>query len=361
MVLRPFPFDRLPKVSNLEQALISALYAQLPFSPGREWGTVARALGGPLEIEVQNVALLSRRALAEAFGATMLELQLGPSRTALLLVDPRLGPRLCRTVLGFDASDELPLPRPLTRVEQGALQLLVEAYGGEAAGRVEIAARGLSPEATETTSLALSARLRSSVGEGWLLLLVPASAALWPPLKREWSDVILRSHRLESSGHTVPIELARTPLLQQELSGLGRGDVVLFESAPARETSMRGALRVGHGGFSVRLDVDRIFVESFFRLFSGGRQMASELEGGANGNEVGAVLLGELPVELACELGRVTMSGRELLELGPGSVISTGRPLRGPVDLTVGGRLVARGELVDIEGVIGVRITEMER
>ena len=70
-------------------------------------------------------------------------------------------------------------------------------------------------------------------------------------------------------------------------------------------------------------------------------------------------LLGELPVEVVCELGRVTMSGRELLELRPGAVLPVGRPLAGPIDLTVGGRVVARGELVDVEGEIGVRITQI--
>ena len=50
-------------------------------------------------------------------------------------------------------------------------------------------------------------------------------------------------------------------------------------------------------------------------------------------------------VEVVCELGRVTMTGRELLELRPGAVIPVGRPLAGPVDLTVGGRVVARGFL----------------
>jgi flagellar motor switch protein FliM len=53
------------------------------------------------------------------------------------------------------------------------------------------------------------------------------------------------------------------------------------------------------------------------------------------------------------------MSGRELIELRPGAVIPAGRPLSGPVDLTVGGRVVARGELVDVEGEIGVRIVQI--
>ena len=70
-------------------------------------------------------------------------------------------------------------------------------------------------------------------------------------------------------------------------------------------------------------------------------------------------LLRELPVEIVCELGRVTLSGRELIELEPGAVIPIARPLAGPIDLTAGGRLIARGELVDVEGDLGVRLTEV--
>jgi flagellar motor switch/type III secretory pathway protein FliN len=36
-----------------------------------------------------------------------------------------------------------------------------------------------------------------------------------------------------------------------------------------------------------------------------------------------------------------------------------GRPLGGPVELRAGGRLLARGELCDVEGEVGVRVTEV--
>ena len=70
-------------------------------------------------------------------------------------------------------------------------------------------------------------------------------------------------------------------------------------------------------------------------------------------------VLRELPVQVICEIGRVTLSAREVLELRAGAVLPVGRPLAGPVDLTAGGRLLARGELVDVEGEIGIRVTEI--
>jgi type III secretion system YscQ/HrcQ family protein len=142
------------------------------------------------------------------------------------------------------------------------------------------------------------------------------------------------------------------------LAGLAGGDVVLFERCGVRDA--RGGpvtLRLGRGGFAARLDGASVVIEEAYRLNPGAANM--ELDSSHKAAAAADQLLRELPVEVVCELGRVTMSGKELLELRPGAVIPAGRPLAGPVDLTVGGRVVARGELVDVEGEIGVRITQM--
>lgn len=65
------------------------------------------------------------------------------------------------------------------------------------------------------------------------------------------------------------------------------------------------------------------------------------------------------PVVVRIEIGAVTMSAREWAELGPGDVIESGRRVAEPVVLRVAGREVARGELVNLEGELGVRIREL--
>jgi len=67
------------------------------------------------------------------------------------------------------------------------------------------------------------------------------------------------------------------------------------------------------------------------------------------------------PVVVRVELGAVSMTAREWAELGPGDVIETGRRIAEPVILRVAGREVARGELVSLEGELGVRIRELVR
>ena len=48
---------------------------------------------------------------------------------------------------------------------------------------------------------------------------------------------------------------------------------------------------------------------------------------------------------------------RELLALGPGAVLELDRAADAPVDVLVNGCLVARGEVVVIDGDFGVRVT----
>lgn len=67
------------------------------------------------------------------------------------------------------------------------------------------------------------------------------------------------------------------------------------------------------------------------------------------------------PVVVRVEVGAVSMTAREWAELGPGDVIETGRRIAEPVVLRVAGREVARGELVNLEGELGVRIRELVR
>ncbi|MCW2977822.1 MAG: fliN [Actinomycetia bacterium] len=67
----------------------------------------------------------------------------------------------------------------------------------------------------------------------------------------------------------------------------------------------------------------------------------------------------DVPVELAVEVGRTTMTIRETLAITPGSIISLDRMAGEPVDLLVNGRRIARGEVVAVDEEFGLRITEV--
>jgi flagellar motor switch protein FliN len=68
-----------------------------------------------------------------------------------------------------------------------------------------------------------------------------------------------------------------------------------------------------------------------------------------------------MDVELAITLrfGSRRLLLREVLDLNPGAVIDLDRLVQDPVDLLLDGRLVARGEVVVLDGNYGVRVTEV--
>jgi flagellar motor switch protein FliN/FliY len=65
----------------------------------------------------------------------------------------------------------------------------------------------------------------------------------------------------------------------------------------------------------------------------------------------------ELPVTL--RFGRREMLLREVLELTPGAVVELDQHVEEPVELLVGPRLIARGEVVVVEGCYGLRVTQV--
>jgi flagellar motor switch protein FliN len=67
----------------------------------------------------------------------------------------------------------------------------------------------------------------------------------------------------------------------------------------------------------------------------------------------------DVPVSLTIELGGCKLPMREVLQLNIGSVIQLDKPADAPVDLSVNGKLIARGEVVVIEDRYGVKITEV--
>jgi len=70
-------------------------------------------------------------------------------------------------------------------------------------------------------------------------------------------------------------------------------------------------------------------------------------------------LILDISLEIKCELGRTHRKIKEVLELGPGSVVELDRMAGEPVDILVNDKLFAKGEVVVIDENFGVRITDI--
>ena len=70
-------------------------------------------------------------------------------------------------------------------------------------------------------------------------------------------------------------------------------------------------------------------------------------------------LLLDIPLEVTVEIGRTRLAIRELLELGPGSVIELQKLAGETLDVLINGKPIARGEAVMVNDKFGVRLTDV--
>ena len=67
----------------------------------------------------------------------------------------------------------------------------------------------------------------------------------------------------------------------------------------------------------------------------------------------------DVPLAVTLRFGQRQMRLREVLELNTGSLVELDRQVEEPVDLLLGERVIARGEVVIVDGNYGLRVTEI--
>jgi flagellar motor switch protein FliM len=193
-------------------------------------------------------------------------------------------------------------------------------------------------------------------------------------------------------------EIGYAEILRRDLASLRVKDVVLLDALSARPDRGEGGtakLRVGMGRLG-RMDAEIVLEDDRFKaritafvLGDAALQRAtpSESEEAAaealsrgegeepeeytnpenqipasqgaaldENNREGGDLLGDVPLQIAVELARVPVTAEDVVSLRAGQVIELHRSPGEPVELSVNGKVVARGELVEVEGQIGVRV-----
>ncbi len=97
----------------------------------------------------------------------------------------------------------------------------------------------------------------------------------------------------------------------------------------------------------------------------GGGSIAKSVQFGTlEGTDSGAApssidLLRDVPLEVQAQLGKARKLVKDILKLNVGSIVELDKEAGEPVDILVNNKLIARGEVVEIDGNYGVRIIEI--
>jgi type III secretion system YscQ/HrcQ family protein len=162
---------------------------------------------------------------------------------------------------------------------------------------------------------------------------------------------------------------ARTTLMRDEIAGLGPGDVVVPErcSLVRDETGgWRGEVVLHAEGARRtrwRCEASRatLTIEAIEVDEEGPMGEATKVDGDGAAERDALSLAGDAPVEVCVEIARFTLPVAEIAALRAGEVLATGTPIGEHAVLRAGGRALARGQLVDVDGHVGVRITEIAK
>ena len=70
-------------------------------------------------------------------------------------------------------------------------------------------------------------------------------------------------------------------------------------------------------------------------------------------------LLSDIPVRLSVEVGSTSLKLAEVMDLAEGSIVELDRQADELLDIMVNGALIAKGEVVTVNGRYGIRVVEV--
>lgn len=413
---RPFRWKGLPKYSRESAALLGAFTRYLgssPFGPAL-LGSVASAareiLKTDVEIYFDHLRTQTYDELATSFPehAALVRIGLEPQPEKIIWeLDPVLAAMSVDRLLS-GKGDDAGLSRDFTDIEQGvltyALLRIVQAFrtglqeGSELAVRLEGFAQ--NPEVyrslfAEDTVFHVAA-YKISVGKmvAFTRLCIPhtlTAAAFSLPEEPEEGEVFLRHMRqnLARVGEQWVLARARVATLDltnEDLEALAVGDIVLLENhqltGPPESLQGVANVRIGrgkNGGITTQilwrnghadLQIASIDPEQEPQDMAdeGTPEPAAQVEEGGEAPEAPADnlaenegLLRDVPAPVAVELARLKMTTAQVIRLKAGQILRLGRGPNDTVDLVVNNRVFARGELIEVDGELGVRLVQLAR
>jgi type III secretion protein Q len=268
-----------------------------------------------------------------------------------LFVPPRLLQRVAQSFFGLVRDQELPEALVASVLEAAIapwLSRLEEAAGIEISlKRVAVAPDGIVLDAPLAFSFPMLA-------EGSAVTVVPAAKLSLPKLPATaWTSGEQFSLRLAM----VIAEVAITP---RELAELSTGDVVLLTGLRSGDAAeLRLAISPGTA-IIARIDGQKVTVARVGKAMTS--DDATDAKPGtpaAAEPALPAAALEDVPLKVVFDLGDIELTFGELKTMVAGQVIDLARAPGNAVRISMNGRRIGAGEIVEIEGRLGVRVTEL--
>ncbi len=358
--IRPFPWRSLDSLSKGEVAAARELRLVLArvLSIGGLERAAAELLGTTVEARGRSVT----RDVKAGEGAVAIVLERADLTATpfVIEVETALASALVSRALRRPGAKVIDPSKPASEPIAGAVAAIAVAIARRAGAPLRVIAAGSASSIfASLTGPRIAASLTIMVEyDAFVARVIVAETALGAPLPLFDATAL---HSLRGLPIALPIVAASSRSTAAEIGSLRAGDVWLPAGCTIRRERDEwvGAVQLVAGLAERGLLAD---------LAAGGKLVLREGEGrlgwtveGDEGDMVDKDALlesvGEVPVIVRVEIGAAEMSAREWAVANVGDVITLARRVGEPVVLRVSGIEVARGELVEVEGEVGVRIT----
>jgi flagellar motor switch/type III secretory pathway protein FliN len=370
--VRPFPWGSLARTSRAEAHAVRLVraWARGNADLARMPAVLGEMLGAVVDARVRAAGPVTEaRGLGDGAGVLLARAEEPQVERAVLVeVEPALLAAALRLAVKRPGAFAFDPASPLSPGAIGGFAAIVAAAArrshGGAALRVLAAGPAPALEADlvrtggELSAVTLTVLLAHDAFEARVV--VPRSAVLAAP-SPPWDAAALNA--LGATPLALPVVACAVRLPVAEVARLGVGDVLLVSSWPLSCAQTGHALTgpvllsapAAEVGFRAELGEDgRLVLRGHLEpLCPAEANMGDGVDGGELIDAVG-----DVPVLVRVEIGEAQMAAREWAAFGRGDVLALGRRVGEPVILRVGGVVVARGDLVELEGEVGVRIVE---
>jgi type III secretion system YscQ/HrcQ family protein len=362
----PYPLARLRRMTAGEAARRSRMARSLDLGDlERAAAAVGILLDAPITVAPAPIGIcpsrLLDRVVPERCVAVAVASPIDPLRRRIVVeIDAAMARALVDRLLG--ATEPTAVEAPLGEGEAGMLLYL-------AARTVAETTRGTYQVVTVLTS---RAALRAALDDGDLAFLpVRLEVASTQGMLRVWLPAELPpaepSARAPVALGSLPISLrlfrGYARLTGDELARLAAGDAVLLDDAVMDGELLAEALGSSRTLLRCRLDGTTVVVQEVVpRRAAGARATSGESEGNAMSRseaEMSLERVGDVEVELTVDVARLRLRLGELARIRPGEVLGTVVDVGERVRLRAGELDVAEGELVDVDGKLGVLVTKV--
>jgi type III secretion protein Q len=368
-MLRPYPFGQLPKTTRRSSVALRRCVRQLPrfnFNIARE--TAEKLLGTSISLKLGNLEWRERAELSDLLTEPIVAVALergvgGPANQLFIDLSPQIVVVAVDRALGGQGEEAIGKGIfLLDELSQGVFAYIVARLLNATRSRFL-----LNSVITEKSAF------QNAIGEEGVgvqpVEIVIGSAIgrlrLWIPFATANSFVADEASRVPYSLMGIELKLVAvagdTRLNRAEVDALQPGDVVLLDRC--------GFFRQ-RGEWVGFVDVMIAGAKrTVWRCAAADRELRIESVSQSEEQTMGKgetqtlenpeqlmKLAGDAPIEVVVELSRFTLTLEEIGALRVGEVLSTGRPIGERVTLRAGGRAIASGELMDVEGEVGVRI-----